>query len=107
MNKKILITGASGLVGKHLQKLLPEAIHLSSKDCNLLNLNETCDFFNKVKPKIVIHLAAKVGGILDNIKNPVDFFEENIVINTNTLKATYTCGSPKFIGHPRATDFSK
>ena len=98
MNKKILITGASGLVGKHLQKLLPEAIHLSSKDCNLLNLNETCDFFNKVKPKIVIHLAAKVGGILDNIKNPVDFFEENIVINTNTLKATYTCGSPKFIG---------
>ena len=74
MNKKILITGASGLVGKHLQKFLPEAIHLSTKDCNLLNLNETCDFFNKIKPEIVIHLAAKVGGILDNIKNPVEFF---------------------------------
>ena len=98
MNKKILITGASGLVGKHLQKFLPEAIHLSTKDCNLLNLNETCDFFNKIKPEIVIHLAAKVGGILDNIKNPVEFFEENILINTNTLKATYRCGSPKFIG---------
>jgi GDP-L-fucose synthase len=98
MNNKILITGASGLVGKHLQKFLPEAIHLSSKDCNLLNLNETCEFFKKAKPQIVIHLAAKVGGILDNIKNPVEFFEENIIINTNTLKATYLCGSPKFIG---------
>jgi len=98
MNKKILITGGSGLVGKHLQKFLPEAIHLSTKNCNLLNLNETCDFFNKIKPEIVIHLAAKVGGILDNIKNPVEFFEENILINTNTLKATHTCGSPKFIG---------
>ena len=98
MNKKILITGASGLVGKHLQKFLPEAIHLSTKDCDLLNLNETCDFFNKIKPEIVIHLAAKVGGILDNIKNPVEFFEENILINTNTLKATYRCGSSKFIG---------
>ena len=98
MSNKILITGASGLVGKHLQKYLPEAIYLSSKDCDLLDINKTSQLFEKVKPKIVIHLAAKVGGILDNMKNPVNFFEENVLINTNTLKATYLCGAPKFIG---------
>ena len=98
MNNKILITGGSGLVGKHLQKYFPEAIYLNSKECDLLDTEKTCNFFKKIQPQTVIHLAAKVGGILDNIKNPVDFFEENILINTNTLKATYLCGAPKFIG---------
>ena len=98
MSDRILITGGSGLVGKHLQKYFPEAIYLNSKECNLLDTEKTCKFFQKVQPQTVIHLAAKVGGILDNIKNPVDFFEQNILINTNTLKATYLCGAPKFIG---------
>jgi GDP-L-fucose synthase len=94
----ILVTGGSSMVGKHLQKILPKAIYLSSKECNLQNFEQTFKLFQQIKPQMVIHLAAKVGGIMDNINNPVNFFEENILINTNTLKATYQCGASKFIG---------
>lgn len=94
----ILVTGGSSMVGKHLQKILPKAIYLSSKECNLQNFEQTSKLFKQIKPQAVIHLAAKVGGIMDNINNPVNFFEENILINTNTLKATYECGASKFTG---------
>ena len=94
----VLVTGGSSMVGKHLQKVLPQAVYISSKECNLQNFEDTLKLFKQIKPQTVVHLAAKVGGIIDNIKNPVDFFEDNILINTNTLKATYECGASKFIG---------
>lgn len=94
----ILVTGGSSMVGKHLQKILPKAIYLNSKECDLQNLEQTIKLFNTIKPQAVIHLAAKVGGIMDNIKNPVNFFNDNILINTNTVKAAYECGASKFIG---------
>lgn len=95
---KIIVTGGSSMVGKHLQNILPKAIYLSSKECNLQNFEQTSKLFKQIKPQTVIHLAAKVGGIMDNIKNPVKFFDDNILINTNTVKAAYECGSSKFIG---------
>ena len=86
---KILVTGGSSMVGKHLQKIMPDALYLSSKDCDLENYKQTFNLVKDVKPDRVIHLAAKVGGIMDNINNPVDFFEKNIYINTNVLKACF------------------
>jgi GDP-L-fucose synthase len=94
---KTLVTGGSSMVGKHLQNILPNAIYLNSKDADLTDTNQTKNIFNKVKPDTVIHLAAKVGGIMDNIKNPVNFFEENIFINTNVLKTAYENNVNKFI----------
>ena len=77
------------MVGKHLKKILPNAIYLSSSDCNLISFDDTFSLFQKYKPEVVIHLAAKVGGIMDNINNPVSFFEDNIYINTNILKCCF------------------
>jgi len=95
---KILVTGGSSMVGKHLQKILPQAIYLTSKDCDLTDALCTQKLFSEIKPNIVIHLAAKVGGIMDNIKNPVNFFEQNIYMNTNVLKCSYENNASKFIG---------
>ena len=47
MNNKILVTGGSGMVGQSLQKILPEAIFISSKDCDLSNRIDTIDFFKR------------------------------------------------------------
>lgn len=94
----ILVTGGSSMVGKHLSKILPQAKYITSKDCDLKDLNATLKYFNNNKPDLVIHLAAKVGGILDNIKNPVSFFEDNVLINTNVLKASFSSGADNFIG---------
>jgi len=95
---KILITGGTSMVGKHLKKNIPEGIFLSSKDCDLEDYNQIFNLIKDVKPEIVIHLAAKVGGVMDNINNPVDFFEKNIYINSNILKACFKNDIFTFIG---------
>lgn len=94
---KILVTGGTSTVGKHLQQILPQAIYLSSKDCDLTNYKDTLEVFTEIKPDIVIHLAALVGGIQDNINRPVDYLEQNIHINLNTIKASYEVGANRLI----------
>jgi len=86
---KTLITGGSGLVGKHLKDILPDAVYISSKDYDLTWIDEVRDMMNKHEPDFVIHLAARVGGILDNINNPVDYLEENVLMNTNIIKVCH------------------
>ena len=94
---KILVTGGSGLVGKHLQDILPDAIYISSKDYDLTDLQQVRDMMNEEKPTSVIHLAARVGGIVDNINYPVDYLEENVLMNTNVLKACHEFDVEKVI----------
>jgi GDP-L-fucose synthase len=94
---KILVTGGSSMVGKHLKKFLPNAIYLSSADCDLRNFNNTYEVFKFHKPDAIIHLAAKVGGILDNINDPVGFFDDNIYINSNVIKCAYSLGIKKVV----------
>ena len=60
---KILITGGTGLVGKHLQEILPNAVYLSSKDCDLTDISKLKWLISSHTPDIVVHLAARVGGI--------------------------------------------
>ena len=95
---KILVTGGSGLVGKHLQKILPNAFYLSSKDCDLTNITQVKWLISSYQPDIVVHLAARVGGIQDNIKYPADYFDDNILINTNIVKVCKDHDVKRFIG---------
>lgn len=99
MQTKILITGGSGTVGKHLLDLgLENSYYVSSKTCDLTNLEATKEMFSALRPTVVIHLAAKVGGIMDNIKNPVGFFEDNISINTNVVRCAHMFNCHRLIG---------
>ena len=81
---KIVVTGGSGLVGKALKKYLPNAVYLSSKDFDLTNENQVKAMYGWYKPEVVIHLAAKVGGILDNISN--NFSNQAIAIREISQK---------------------
>tara|TARA_B100000029_G_scaffold256906_1_gene253683 strand:- start:6234 stop:7160 length:927 start_codon:yes stop_codon:yes gene_type:complete len=96
--RKILVTGGTGMLGRSLKAIIPDAQYLSSEDCDLTNLEESINFFKNQKPDIVIHAAARVGGIVANMSSPVEFLEDNIYINTNTCKASYLSGVKKFIG---------
>ena len=93
----ILVTGGSGLVGKHLQDILPDATYISSTDYDLTDLQQVRDMMNEYQPTSVIHLAARVGGIVDNINYPVDYLEENVLMNTNVLKACHEFDVEKVI----------
>jgi len=95
---KIVVTGGSGLVGSHLEKILPEAIYLSSKDYNLTSENEIDRMYSELRPNCVIHLAARVGGIIDNIKHPAQYFTENVLMNTLLVEYAYRYNVERFIG---------
>jgi GDP-L-fucose synthase len=94
--KKILITGGSGLVGTHLKKYLPNATYISSKDFDLTSESDVKSLFS-TKWDIVIHLAAKVGGIFDNIENQGLYFEDNVLMNTLVLKYARITGVERLI----------
>ena len=93
----ILVTGGNGLVGRHLNDILPEALYVSSKDYDLIDRYQTDVMLDFYKPNVVINLAAKVGGILDNMNNPVQYLEENTLINTNLLRSCYNHDVDKVI----------
>ena len=93
----ILVTGGNGLVGRHLNDILPEALYISSKDYDLIDRYQTDVMLDFYKPNTVINLAAKVGGILDNMNNPVQYLEENTLINTNLLRSCYNHDVDKVI----------
>jgi len=95
---KILITGGTGMVGKHLKQFLPEAVYVGSKDYDLRNILEVENLFKTYNPICVVHLAAKVGGIQDNINKPAEYFDDNIFINTNVLKISKKYNVDKFVG---------
>ena len=97
---RILVTGGTGQVGKHLKNMLPkpESVFVGSTDYDLTNQVQVEEMFIKYNPTMVIHLAARVGGIQDNIANPIEFLEDNILMNTNVVKAARAYGVKKFIG---------
>ena len=89
---KTIVTGGSGFVGRRLSLIQPDWIYVSSKDCDLTNSAMVAEMFGDLKPVAVIHLAARVGGIKDNIENQADFFYTNTMMNTNIIHEAYNAG---------------
>lgn len=88
---KILITGSNGLCGSAIKE---EACfydqydyYFSDSKYDLRNQNDVENLFNQDKFDIVIHTAAKVGGIGGNEAKHEEFFYDNILINTNIIRA--------------------
>lgn len=89
-NKKVLVTGGNGFLGQHLvnklRSLGPKMIRIADKDKYDLRVYEDCLRATKGMD-VVIHLAAKVGGIGFNQKFPADLFEDNLLMGTYMMKA--------------------
>ncbi|MCO6509255.1 MAG: NAD-dependent epimerase/dehydratase family protein [Aridibacter famidurans] len=92
--ENILVTGGSGLVGSHLKRFLPNASYISSRDFDLTREKDVERLF-ETKWERVIHLAGRVGGILENIRRPGEFIEENLLMNTLLLKYARLSGVPR------------
>ena len=67
-----------------------EFIYLTREECDLTDYNLTISTFTRLKPYYVIHTAARVGGLFANMNDKVGFFEQNLAINNNVIKACYT-----------------
>ncbi len=101
-NAKIVITGASGLVGGALKHVLEEdgysnVVGMSSKMCDLCDWKATKAFFEDAKPDYVFHMAARVYGIMGNMKNKGQSFFENVLINTHAVEGARLGGAKKIV----------
>lgn len=100
---KIIITGGNGFLGKYVVQEIkfkyPKS-HIfipSSKTTDLRDRNIAISYFSKIKPDIVIALAARLGGIGDNINYPATYFFDNIMLGVNTIDAARLSGAKKII----------
>jgi GDP-L-fucose synthase len=95
---KILVTGGSGLLGNTLKSFLFDAVYVRSKEFDLTDQRNCRLLIDQEEPDWIIHGAAKVGGIFANETQPNSFYEDNILINTNMVRAARIAGVKRFTG---------
>jgi GDP-L-fucose synthase len=76
---------------------ISDIVEVSSKTCDLRNLQKTRELLLDTKPDVVIDAAAKVGGILANSTEPVDFMINNLQIQTNLFSASHEANVRKVV----------
>lgn len=94
---KVVVTGGTGLVGTYLQNYI-DGVYINSSHYDLTRESDVADLYHDHEPDVVIHLAAKVGGIMDNIEYPFEYYEENLLMNTYMVKYARHFKVQKFIG---------
>ena len=101
-NKRITVTGGKGFLGKHILKKLADkgCANVSVADLpdyNLVRLEDIRRMYDTQKPEIVIHLAAKVGGIGFNQEKPGELFYDNIMMGVQLIHEAHLRGIEKFV----------
>jgi GDP-L-fucose synthase len=89
---KKLITGGKGLIGSAFK----EGDKIGSS-VDLREFKYANTYIKSTQPDVVIHTAAKVGGIGSNIKYPADFYDDNIMMNFNIIRACYQNNVKKLV----------
>jgi GDP-L-fucose synthase len=119
--KRIVVTGGAGFLGRFIVQRLQTLPDLEvfvprRADYNLVEGADIDRLFTETRPDLVIHLAAVVGGIGANQKNPGRFFYENLIMNAQLMEQARlhevrkfvamgtVCAYPKFTPTPFRED---
>jgi GDP-L-fucose synthase len=99
---KILVTGATGFLGKRVVKKLNErdinpAKTSLSMGVDLRQYDQTIELFQTTQPDILLNCASFVGGIQFGLKYPADIFENNLLITVNLLRAARESGVKRIV----------
>jgi len=102
LDSRIFVAGHNGMVGSAIVRKLESLgytniITMSRNELDLLDQSKVDNFFRKVGPEYVFLAAAKVGGIKANRDMKADFIYENLMIQTNIIKSSYSYDVKKLI----------
>ncbi len=120
-NERIIVTGGAGFLGSHVvaelaRRGMTDVVVPRARDYDLTKEEAVERLYRDAKPAVVMHLAAKVGGIGANRKHPGSFFRDNMAMGLHVLEAARRhslrkvvvagtiCAYPKFAPVPFRED---
>ncbi len=101
-NKRVLVTGGAGFLGRYVVDMIrarggADVFVPRSKEYDLVRMEAVERVYDDTKPDLVIHLAARVGGIGANLDNPGKFFYDNLMMGVQLLEVGRQRDIKKFV----------
>ena len=99
---RVLVTGGAGFLGsavgrKLAQRGATDVVVARSRDYDLTDSGDAARLFEETRPDLVVHLAARVGGIGANLEHPADIYLANLLMGTYVIEEARRAGVAKTV----------